>query len=82
MEPMSIWDLQEYAKDNGYDRGRFICVNEKGVFEMQWLDAYYGLVKILQPAQREDGFVTVKQLIELFGREQKYMPTIGYDESV
>lgn len=50
MEPMSIWDLQEYAKDNGYDKGRFLCVNEKGVFEMQWLDAYYGLIKILQPA--------------------------------
>lgn len=80
MEPMSIWELQEYAKDNGYDNGRFICASEKGIFEMQWLDAYYGLVKILQPEPKEDGFITVKQLVEVFGNSQKYMPTIGYEE--
>lgn len=79
MESMRIWDLQEYAKDNGYDSGRFICVNEKGTFEMKWLDAYYGFVIILEPKQEKDGFVTVEKLIELFGREQKYIPTIGYD---
>lgn len=34
-EPMNIWELQEYAKDNGYNTGRFLCVNDKGIFEMQ-----------------------------------------------
>ncbi len=79
MEPMSIWELQEYAKDNGYNSGRFVCVSEKGFFEMQWLDAYFGLVKILQPEPKEDGFITVKQLAEVFGNEQKYVATIGYE---
>lgn len=80
MEPMNIWQLEEYAKlHSGYDCGRFIAITEKGIFEFQWYDAYYGLVKILQPEPPEDGFITVKQLVELFGSEQKYMPTIGYE---
>lgn len=54
-------------------------MNEKGTFEMKWLDAYYGFVIIIEPKQEKDGFVTVEKLIELFGREQKYIPTIGYD---
>lgn len=49
MKEMNIWQLEEFAKENGYNSGRFICINEKGVFEFQWLDAYYGFVKILQP---------------------------------
>jgi len=79
MEPMNIYSLQKYAQDKGHNTGRFLCVNDKGIFEMQWLDAYYGLVKLLQPEQKEDGFITIRQLIELFGNEQKYMPTIGYE---
>ena len=46
---------------------------------MQWFDAYYGFVKLLQPEQNEDSFITIKQLIELFGDEQKYIATIGYE---
>lgn len=80
MKSMNIWELQEYAKDNGYNTGRFLCVNEKGIFEMQWLDAYYGLVSVLQPEPKEKGFITVKQLVECFGKEQKYTPTIGYGD--
>lgn len=79
MEPMNIYALQKYAQDNGYNSGRFLCVNDKGIFEMRWLDAYYGLVELLQPEPKEKGFITISQLIELFGNEQKYMPTIGYE---
>lgn len=79
MEPMNIYALQQYAQDKGYNTGRFICVNDKGIFEMQWFDAYYGFVKLLQPEQNEDSFITIKQLIELFGDEQKYIATIGYE---
>ena len=79
MESMNIWQLQEYAKLHGGDnRGRFIGLTEKGIFEFQWLDAYYGLVKMLQPEPSVDGFITVKQLVEWYGSEQKYTPTIGY----
>lgn len=79
-EPMSIWQLEEYAKDNGgYNSGRFLFVSEKGFFEMQWLDACYGFVQILQPELKEKGFLTTKQLREFFGDDQKYLPTIGYD---
>lgn len=76
-EFMSIYDLQEYAKEHGYNSGRFVCVCEKGVFELQWLDAYYGFIKFLQP--EVGGMIMTKQMIEIFGRDQKYLPTIGYD---
>ena len=77
-EFMSIYDLQEYAKENGYNTGRFLCVCEKGLFELQWLDAYYGFIKFLQP--EIGGTVMTKQMIEIFGKDQKYLPTIGYDD--
>lgn len=79
MEPMNIYQLKEYAKDHGYNSVRFLCVNEKGIFEMQWLDAYYGLISVLQPEPKEKGFITVKTLIKEFGENQKYIPTIGYE---
>lgn len=53
METMNIFQFQEYAKDNGYNSGRFICVNEKGLFEFQWLDAFFGFITIVQPEQKE-----------------------------
>ena len=77
---MNIWELEDYAqKHGGYDKGRFICVNEKGLFEFQWIDAYFGFLKMLQPKEI-DGFISRDQLVELFGRGQEYMPTIGYEE--
>lgn len=80
MEPMNIWELEEYAKTHGgHDSGRFIGLTEKGIIEFQWLDAYYGLAKILQPKPPVDGFITVKQMIEWYGSEQRYTPTIGYE---
>ena len=74
---MSIYELQEYAKERGYNTGRFLCICEKGIFELQWIDAYYGIIKFLQP--EVEGMIMTKQMIEIFGREQKYLPTIGYD---
>lgn len=74
---MSIYDLQEYAKEHGYNSGRFLCVCEKGIFELKWLDAYYGFIEFLQP--QIEGIVRPKEMIEIFGRGQKYLPTIGYD---
>lgn len=82
MEPMNIWELEEYAKDHGYNSGRFIAINEKGIFEMKWLDAFYGFIELLQPEPKERGFFSSKDLISLFGKDQKYIPTIGYDDAV
>lgn len=78
MEKMNICKLQEYATEHGgYSGGKFICFNEKGIFEFEWLDAYMGLIKIVQP--EIEGFVTMDTLQELFGDDQTYTPTIGYD---
>lgn len=77
---MRIYELQEYAKENGYNSGKFVCVCEKGFFEFRWLDAYFGLILMIQP--KAEGFLSVKQMIDLFGCDQKYFPTIGYDSTI
>lgn len=80
---MNIWQLEEYAKENGgYKTGRFIAINEKGIFEFQWLDAYYGLVQIIKDGQAENSFIKTSQLREIFGDDQKYFPTIGYETPI
>lgn len=80
MQVMNIWELQDYAKKHGaYEKGRFICITNKGLFEFQWVDAYYGFLKMLQPKEI-DGFITRDQLVELLGRDMEYIPTIGYEE--
>lgn len=76
-DKMNIWELRDYAEKYGYDSGRFISVSEKGFAELKWMDAYLGLVQFLQP--KIDGFVIIEQLIEIYGRNQKYLPTIGYE---
>lgn len=79
-EPMTIFELQKYAQEHdGYNTGRFICVSEKGLSEWKWIDAYFGFVELLQPKPKQKGFITVNQLREIFGNNQEYLPTIGYD---
>ena len=79
MKEMNIWQLQEYAQKNGgFDSGRFLVFFEKGFLECQWLDAYFGFIRIVQPER--DGFFTVEQFRQEFGDEQKYLPTVGYKE--
>lgn len=76
---MNIWQLEEYAKEhNGWKAGHFIAISEKGIFEFKWLDAYYGFIEMVQP--KRDGFINTKTLRDFFGDEQKYVPTIGYDD--
>jgi hypothetical protein len=75
---MNIWELRDYAEKYGYNCGRFICASKKGFSELKWLDAYLGLIQFLQP--KIDGFVTVEQLVEIYGRNQKYLPTFGYEK--
>lgn len=76
---MNIWQLEEYAKNhNGWKTGRFIAVNERGIFEFQWLDAYYGFIQMISPKQ--DGFLSTKTLREIFGDDQQYIVTTGYDK--
>ena len=78
MNTMDIYELQEYAKDHGFNTGHFLCNCEKGLFEFKWLDAYLGFIQSVQPEM--DGFLSIKTMIELFGYQQKYIPTIGYME--
>lgn len=78
MEMMKINELKEFAENHGYNTGRFLAITRNGTFEFQWIDAYYGFVLILQPKQ--EGFIGIKTLIDVFGEDQEYLPTIGYND--
>ncbi len=63
---MSILELQEYAKENGFDSCEFEFVNFIGKqVKGKWLDAYFGLFRI--DGMDEKTFISVNQWRELFG---------------
>ena len=78
MEMMKIHELKEFAENHGFNTGRFLAITKKGTFEFQWLDACYGFILVLQPKQ--EGFIGIRTLIDVFGEDQEYLPTIGYNE--
>lgn len=53
--------FQKHAESNGFDSLRFLCMFPAGPRACQWLDAYFGLVKV----DDMPGFVTVTQLDEI-----------------
>ena len=60
---MNLYQCQEWAKDNGFDKAKFIALFPSGPTECQWLDAYMGLLQI---DKLGDGFVMVKQIDKMF----------------
>ncbi len=80
MEPMSIRKLQEYAQNHGHNSGRFIAVTEKGICEFQWLDAFFGFLQVVTNGEISKEFISVNQLEDLLGEDQKYLATVGYDD--
>lgn len=63
---MRILELQEYAKDNGFDSLKFKFTNLKGETKTgQWIDAYFGLFRIDGMADNE--FMSVGQWRNLVG---------------
>lgn len=59
---MNLYQCENKAKDIGFDKAKFVMACTDGIFECQWLDAYFGLFKI----KGLDGFVTTKQIDEMY----------------
>ena len=64
----SIWDLEQYAKDAGFNTVRFEFDAHNGlIIKARWLDAYYGFIQL----DGHDGFMTSKQLGDCgYGRSE------------
>lgn len=60
---MDLYKAQRLAQDNGYDSAKFLAMFPSGPKVCSWLDAYCGLFTI---AGMGDGFVTVRQIDEMF----------------
>lgn len=62
---MNIYEVQEYAKDHGFDSVNFIMVNRAGrSFEGRFLDAYFGMIAI---PEISSGFILLSDLIKEYG---------------
>ncbi len=48
--------IQEQAKDKGFDNAKFFISAPKGVFEAEWVDAYFGFYRVPSVS---DGFIAV-----------------------
>ncbi len=58
---LSLYDCQRIAEDKGYNSLKFkIHINSK-IIECEWLDAYFGLFKILG----KEGFFMVNDMLQL-----------------
>ena len=53
---------EDMAKDLGFDKMTFDLVGPTGKLKCQWLDAYFGMFKIIDPGQESEGFIMSKQL--------------------
>jgi hypothetical protein len=63
---MRILELQEYAKEKGFNSLKFKFTNLSGdVVEGKWLDAYYGFFRIY--GMEDNQTVTVAQWRKAFG---------------
>ncbi|RXZ77997.1 hypothetical protein EBB07_28470 [Paenibacillaceae bacterium] len=73
LEAMNIYEIEEYAKDHGYDSLEFLIINKEGnSFNGRFLDAYFGMIQI---EAISDGFIRLEQLRNQFGSEYfKFIP--------
>jgi len=68
---MTIDEICEYAKDNGFDSLEFEFINLKGEkVKCKWLDAYFGMFEI----EGSEGFITVKQWKQFATNTFDYTP--------
>ena len=58
---MNLYQCQEKAKDIGFDKAKFVAMFPCGPVQCQWLDAYFGFLKVNIEGLR-DGFISVKQI--------------------
>lgn len=63
---MRILELQEYAKEKGFNSLKFKFTNLSGhIVEGKWVDAYYGFFKI--DGTGDNQIMTVNQWREIWG---------------
>lgn len=60
----------EWGKKYFDNRPRFICIASGNILTGEWLDAYFEFVRL---DKLPDGFVTIKQMEEAFGRDLKFL---------
>ena len=60
---MNLYQCQNWAQENGFDKAEFLAMFPVGLKKCKWLDAYFGLFKIEGIG---DGFVTVKDIDNMF----------------
>jgi len=82
-EGLATYELEEYAKDNGYNSTKFICRVEvdgkaKTVpFTGKFLDAYYGFIQI---PLMGDGFVRLQDIQDEYGDRNLFWDIPETDE--
>ena len=60
---MNIYQCQKYAEKNGFDSVEFTAHFPVGPTHCKWLDAYFGLFKIVG---RDDGFLSTNEIDDIF----------------
>jgi hypothetical protein len=60
---LSILQCEELAKEIGFDKMSFDLVGPKGKLKCKWLDAYFGMFKIIEPGKESDRFMMSRDLM-------------------
>jgi hypothetical protein len=67
---MNIFELEEYAQENGYDSLKFSAVLPNGnKVEGEWVDAYIGVFRI----SGTNGIITTKGWREVYGNNIEFI---------
>ena len=72
---MNLYELEEYAKEHGFNTVEFEFTNLLGeVKKARWLDAYFGFFQL----EGSDGFVTVSQFAKYGAANLDYRVTSSH----
>ena len=63
MEILNAYELEEHAKEHGFDSTEFMMLSPT-IFKGKFLDAYLGMIQI---PDLGDGFIMLKELIKQCG---------------
>lgn len=73
---LNAYELEEYAKDNGFDSVEFMMISPN-IFKGKFLDAYYGMIQI---PELGEGFIMLKELIKQCGFDDLKFMVLKTDE--
>lgn len=74
---MNLYELEEYAKKNGFNTVRFEFTNLLGeVKRARWMDAYYGFFQL----DDSENFFTVSQFAKYGADQFDYRVISSHDE--